>query len=64
MLPSVCDISLDKVVDDMNLPQKCFKSKGTIICMIIKLENIHVKVQYLYEGNQKEEKIGLSSEGM
>jgi len=32
--------------------------------MIIKLVNIHTKAHYLYEGNWKEEQIGLSPESM
>ena len=48
-LPSLCSISLDtvRVVDDVNLLQKCFQRKGASRCMIIKLVNIHAIAQYL-----------------
>ena len=53
-----------RVVNEVDLPQRCFKSKGTSVCMIIKLANIHAKSQYLYKGNWKEGKIGVSPEVM
>ena len=51
------------MVDNVNLLQKCFKSKGTSRHMIIKLANIQAKAQYLYEGNQKEQ-MGVRPEVM
>ena len=55
---------LMRVVNNMYLLQKCFKSKGESRHMIIKLANVHAKAQYLYEGNWEEERMGLSPEGM
>jgi len=53
-----------RVVDNVNLLQKYFKSKGESRHMIIKLLNIHAKAQHLYEGNWNKEKMGLDPEDM
>ena len=42
---------LIRVADDVVLLQKCSQSKGESRCIIIKLANIHVLAQHLYEGN-------------
>ena len=54
---------LMRAVDDVNLLQKCFQSKGASRCMIIKLDNLHVKAQYLYKMNWGKEQVGVRSEG-
>jgi len=47
---------LIRVVDYVVLLQKLSQSKGESRRMIIKLANIHVRIQYLYEGNRKGDK--------
>ena len=49
-------VSLIRVRDDLVLLQKLSQSKGASRHTIIKLVNIHVRAQYLYEGNQKGDK--------
>ena len=42
-----------RVKDDVVLLKKLSQSKGASKHMIIKLANVHVRAQYLYEGNRK-----------
>ena len=44
---------LMRVKEDVVLLKELFQSKGASRCMIIKLANIHVRAQYLYQGNWK-----------
>ena len=55
---------LIRVVDDEGLLQKLSQSKGASRCMIIKLVNIHVIAQYLYEENQEEGQMDMTPEDM
>ena len=55
---------LIRVVDNAVLLQKLSQSKGASTRTIIMLANIHVKTQYLYEGNQKRRQMGMTSEAM
>ena len=48
--------SLIRVGDNVGLLQILSQSKGASRRMIIKLVNIHVMTQYLYEGNWKGDK--------
>ena len=57
-LPSLCGISLDKGSRQCGFATEAFSEQGASRYMIIKLVNIHVIAQYLYEGNEKGDKWG------
>jgi len=62
LYPDYVVFLLIRVVDNIDLLQKCFQRKGETGHMIIKLVNVHARAQYLYEMNQRKEQVGVRSE--